>query len=188
VRYWFDTEFHEDGRTIDLISIGLVAEDGRQYYAVSKDFNRVLAFDHSWLAANVLLYLPWKSLPPGEPLRWASAEMDVETGLWKHREEIRNDLLRFCNPEQYGKPEFWAYYADYDWVALCQLFGKMIDLPKRWPMYCRDLKQWADMLDNSKLPEQNTCEHHALADAQWNRQAWEFLRDRQQTLMTRVVK
>ena len=33
------------------------------------------------------------------------------------------------------------YYADYDWVALCQLYGRMLDLPGRWPMFCRDLKQ-----------------------------------------------
>lgn len=37
MRYFFDTEFHEDGQTIDLISIGIVAEDGREFYAVSRD-------------------------------------------------------------------------------------------------------------------------------------------------------
>jgi hypothetical protein len=36
-RYAFDTEFIEDGRTIDLISIGIVCEDGREYYAVNSD-------------------------------------------------------------------------------------------------------------------------------------------------------
>ena len=35
VKYFFDTEFYEDGKTIDLISIGIVAEDGREFYAVS---------------------------------------------------------------------------------------------------------------------------------------------------------
>lgn len=29
MRFWFDTEFIENGHTIDLISIGIVAEDGR---------------------------------------------------------------------------------------------------------------------------------------------------------------
>jgi hypothetical protein len=29
MKYYYDTEFIEDGRTIDLISIGIVAEDGR---------------------------------------------------------------------------------------------------------------------------------------------------------------
>jgi hypothetical protein len=38
-------------------------------------------------------------------------------------------------------PEFYAYYADYDWVAFCWLFGKMMDLPNGFPMYCKDLIQ-----------------------------------------------
>ena len=35
MRYYLDTEFIEDGKTIDLISIGLVSEDGREYYAIN---------------------------------------------------------------------------------------------------------------------------------------------------------
>lgn len=31
MRYFYDTEFIEDGHTIELISIGVVAEDGREY-------------------------------------------------------------------------------------------------------------------------------------------------------------
>jgi hypothetical protein len=33
VKYWIDTEFIERPYTIDLISVGLVAEDGRELYA-----------------------------------------------------------------------------------------------------------------------------------------------------------
>lgn len=91
------------------------------------------------------------------------------------REQIASEIIEFCNPTKYGKPVFWGYYADYDWVVFCQLFGTMMDLPKGFPMYCCDIKQWCDMLGNPKLPEQGKGEHHALADARWNRQAWEFL-------------
>ena len=42
-----------------------------------------------------------------------------------------------------NKPVFYAYYADYDWVVFCWLFGRMIDLPKGFPMYCNDLQQIA---------------------------------------------
>ena len=42
------------------------------------------------------------------------------------------------------KPEFYAYYADYDWVVFCWLFGRMVDLPEGFPMYCIDLKQELD--------------------------------------------
>ena len=71
-------------------------------------------------------------------------------------------------------PEFWAYYGAYDWVCLCQLFGPMINLPKGWPMYARDLKQLVDMLGNPRLPKQLTAEHHAINDAMLVKEAWHW--------------
>lgn len=94
------------------------------------------------------------------------------------------------------KPEFYAYYADYDWVVFCQLFGKMMDLPKGFPMYCKDLKQILDEKDvylnkvadrdkhragqlryaktHPDYPKQEN-EHNALDDAKWNKKLHEFL-------------
>lgn len=60
-------------------------------------------------------------------------------------------------------------------LVFCWLFGAMSDLPKGFPMYCKDIKQWADDLGNPKLPEQSSSEHNALADARWNREAWNYL-------------
>ena len=148
MRFWFDTEFIEDGRTIDLMSIGIVAEDGRTYYAECQECDLSRAND--WVRANVIPHL---------------------TGEKKPRAVIAEEIVAFLGE----KPEIWAYYADYDWVALCQLYGTMMDLPKGWPMYCRDLKQWADMLGNPALPDQLSAEHNALNDAVWAKQAWEFL-------------
>jgi hypothetical protein len=187
MRYWFDTEFIEDGKTIDLISIGIVAEDGREYYAVLRDFNRVKFFQNPWLVEHVAPSLPIVKVDPKLPLSYANYDEVYTDPSWKRRDEVRTEVVAFCDPEQHGKPEVWAYYADYDWVALCQLFGRMLDLPQGWPMYCRDIKQEADRLQawirwfNSApdykllLPKQESGEHNALADARWNRQAWEFL-------------
>jgi hypothetical protein len=156
MKIWFDTEFIEDGKTIDLISIGLVREDGARFYAENEEC------DHSradpWVVENVLEHLEG-------------------TAAKRTRAEIAEGIRAFVGE----KPEFWAYYADYDWVVLCQLYGRMIDLPDGWPMYCRDLKQEADRLD-AKLPKQDTTEHHALADAEWTRAAWEYLQVRARIL------
>lgn len=175
MKYWFDTEFIEDGKTIDLISIGIVAQDGREFYAESTDANLFLASD--WVKENVLPHLWHRQRDNRSANGWTLAG---GKGGFMSRSRIASELRSFLDPGQYGKPEIWAYYADYDWVAFCQLFGRMIDLPKGFPMYCRDIKQWADMLGNPTLPEQQGTEHHALADAHWNRQAWEFLLDHQQ--------
>lgn len=104
---------------------------------------------------------------------------------------------------KYGTPEFYGYYSDYDWVVFCWLYGTMIMLPKGYPMYCKDLKQMFDekieKLSNKDFfshfhvevpmtfkeksdlvrvredyPKQDN-EHHALSDAKWNKQLYEFL-------------
>jgi hypothetical protein len=143
VRIYFDTEFIEDGRTIDLLSIGLVRADGATYYAEPAETDRTLA--SPWVQENVLPHL---------------------TGPVRPRAQIAADLIGFVGPD----PEFWAWYADYDWVALCQLHGTMMDLPDGWPMYCRDFKQVVDEQRIGGLPVATTDdgpEHHALADARW---------------------
>jgi hypothetical protein len=170
MRYWFDTEFIEDGRTIELISIGMVAEDGREFYAESSevDFSRA----NDWVKEHVLSHLWSRQADKREANMWSRD--GGQGGLMKRR-EIASAILDFCLPEKYGKPEFWAYYADYDWVVLCQLFGRMIDLPEGWPMYCRDLKQFADMLGKGIQQEDNEMSHHALHDAQWVQITWEIL-------------
>lgn len=151
MKYFIDTEFSEDGRTIDLISIGIVSEDGREYYAESIESDLLGAND--WVKENVI--------PKLGPV-----------SKWKYRDQIAQEILAFTQyPET---PEFWGYYADYDWVALCQLYGPMVELPEKWPKFCNDLKQLCDSLGNPRLPAADD-EHHALTDARWNREAWIYL-------------
>jgi hypothetical protein len=177
MKYFLDFEFIEDGKTIDPISVGIVAEDGREYYAVFREFDRVAFFKSPWLVKNVAPSLPLTKLDDRLPMSYANYDELYTNKNWKHRDEIRLDILEFVNPSEYGKPEFWGYYADYDWVTLCQLYGKMIDLPYGWPMYCNDLKQLAVSLGNPKFPKPEG-EHNALNDARWNMSVYQQLMDR----------
>lgn len=157
MKYFYDTEFIDDGKTIELISIGIVRDDGHYYYAELADVDLSKAND--WVKANVLPRLQGGIL------------------YLRSREDLRADLIKFVDLSDIssGRPEFWGYYSAYDHVALCQLFGAMVDLPTGWPQYTRDLKQWCDQLGNPRLPPKEKDEHHALSDARWNRKAWEFL-------------
>jgi hypothetical protein len=164
VKYFLDTEFYEDGKTIDLISLGLVAEDGREFYAVSTEARLDLV--STWVREHVLPSLPLYS-----------------DKVWMPRKAIMHELLRFVGywqgdgpKDQYKKPEFWAYYADYDWVALCQLFGTMMNLPDGWPMFCRDLKQLSVDVGSPRHPPNPADEHNALVDARWNRDLYAYLK------------
>lgn len=157
MKIFFDTEFIEDGKTIDLLSIGAIREDGAAFYAESEEADHSKASE--WVRLNVLPHLLG--------------------GVARHSRKAIADTFRvFCGPQ----PEFWAYYSDYDWVALCQLYGRMVDLPDSWPMFCRDVKQLCVDRGNPELPPREGTEHHALQDARWARDAWEFLSVRPEAL------
>jgi len=225
MKYFIDTEFIEGfskplfckkRHFIDLISIGIVAEDGREYYAVSTEFNTKDA--DQWVKDNVISKLPCRY--PGQH---DSPRLKAEAILWKTNKQIAEEIIDFTMPYavcsngescckfydphpddlkeiltghhelkmKVTAPEFYAYYADYDWVVFCSLFGRMIDLPKGWPMYCKDLKQILDekqdilnrfstnalnLKDSVFYPKQIN-EHSALGDAKWNYNLFKFLRD-----------
>jgi len=212
MKYFIDTEFLEGPQkekfpislfrkntppTIDLISIGVVCEDGREYYAISKDFNLDEAWNRYdlkpdidnggykkvyWIRENVLKPI-WKELMFKDVLQdgcEATSKNLIETGeldsqftksilkrllsqYGKTNKQISSEIIQFVmdpnnelwnswvgSGDEYFKviteqnfivPEFYAYFADYDWVVFCWLFGKMMDLPKGFPKYCNDLKQ-----------------------------------------------
>lgn len=146
MRYFYDTEFIEDGRTIDLISIGVVAEDGREYYAVSTEFDPERA--GSWVRTHVLPKLP----PPASQ-------------LWRPRLQIRSDLERFFRVDA-GEPiELWAWVGAYDHVALCQLWGPMTELPTAMPRFTRELRQLWEDRGSPRMPRRPADTHDALVDA-----------------------
>ncbi|WP_149362112.1 polyadenylate-specific 3'-exoribonuclease AS [Lolliginicoccus suaedae] len=161
MRYFYDCEFIEDGRTIDLVSIAVVAEDGREFYAVSAEFDAARA--GTWVRANVLPKLP----PPSSQ-------------LWRSRSQIREDLTAFLKPGD-GDVELWAWVGAYDHVALCQLWGPMTALPRGMPRFTREIKQHWETHGKPPLPAAMGEAHDALADARHNAQRFltiEALRDR----------
>jgi hypothetical protein len=175
-RIFIDTEFLEDGRTIDLISIGIVAENGDEYYAVIRD-DGILhrAVNRDWLRENVISSLPVRVWQPSMYATWTGAwdENHPDFAAVKPREQIADEVRQFIL--SFPDPQLWAWYSAYDHVALCQLFGAMIDLPDGIPMFTNDLKQECVRLGDPRVPEQETGQHNALADARHNRDIAAFL-------------
>lgn len=257
MKYFFDTEFHEYQKkplfskqidTIELISIGIVAEDGRTYYAISKDFDLKAAWNkyqiennHEipqslgdkkkyWLRDNILKPI-WQDLKDRylkdtenkydkyvysrlKASVFSMCSLGMLLSIYgKTNKEIASDIKFFTEilvEDKFGHVfhnipediEFYAYYADYDWIVLCWLFGRMIDLPKLFPKYCKDLKQSLDetvlkiypgetyyykadlpdsfetkleWLKNNKDYPKNKNEHNALSDALWNFELYKFI-------------
>jgi hypothetical protein len=254
MKYFLDTEFIEGfnkpvfGKRrhhIDLISIAIVAEDGRHYYAISNEYSYEDASE--WVREKVILPLYLETVHGdarnrldvtnfhkefGRPNSQIASEITafiypieqianhyyVSTG--DHPDIVGTDKLTISDksgrltfsifdkelePElEAFTPEIYAYYADYDWVLFCSLFGTMMDLPKNFPMYCRDLKQMLDevviklgnndffetfhidepvtfkkklemLKTNPNYPTQDN-EHSALDDARWNYKLFNFIK------------
>lgn len=221
MKYFIDTEFIEGfhkplfGKKrhfIDLISIGIVCEDGRQYYAISNEYKFKDA--DKWVQENVITPMYIDQIHGDQRNRWS--EKNFHLWLGKSNAEIAEEIIEFIygpsdnlfgltalqEAQKYEindkskNPEFYGYYADYDWVLFCSLFGRMIDLPKGFPMYCRDLKQMIDeayVYQENKYPGEGRLEswlrivknhpeypiqkdeHNALSDALWNKELYDFI-------------
>jgi hypothetical protein len=172
-RYFYDTEFIEDGRTIGLVSIGISAEGGREYYAVcaDADWQRVAA--SAWLCDNVVPHLPLLGpvLRPEEGIREGYRfRIDTHDPVVKPRHVIAREVRDFLLAD--GPPDLWAYYGAYDHVVLSWLWGPMIRRPEGIPMFTHDVMQYAASLGYPDLPRQAGAEHNALADARHTRAMW----------------
>ena len=180
MRFFYDCEFIEDGRTIDLVSIGVVAEDGREFYAISTEFDPARA--NEWVRHNVLDQLPGPASPS-----------------WRSRAAIRDGLLQFLTgpgptgpvrtgsgptgtvltgPSPTGngpRVELWAWMAAYDHVCLAQIWGDMRALPRPIPRFTHDLRQRWEDAGAPPLPPVPADQHDALADARHNLARWQAI-------------
>lgn len=151
MKYYIDTEFIDAAGIIDLISIAVICEDGREFYAENVDCD--LSRANEWLHANVIPQLS------SQPVL--------------HRDQIRSRLNLFISED----PELYGWCCAYDYVILCQLFGTMMNIPTGWPHYMRDLQQELDKfgLSDEDLPRNVGTNHHALYDARYIRYLWDIL-------------
>lgn len=145
MKYFYDTEFYDDGHTVDLISIGIIAEDGREYYAVNNDADWDRIYDHRWLMENVVEQLP-------------------DEYHWKPGTQIRDEVYAFLTAGN-TPPDLWAWFAAYDHLCLSQLWGRMIDVPAPIPQFTNDVRSLSAWTGITRLPMQEQGAHDALQDA-----------------------
>jgi len=93
-RYFIDTEFRECPHTIDLISIGIKAEDGRELYEISKDFN----IKKAWNAYDIK-----EVYPTLEGIRTGETEKEY----W-----LRENVLRPIFNELYMQDADWEMTSE----------------------------------------------------------------------------
>lgn len=205
----------------------MVTDYNKSFYQVSKDFNLKEAWNRYdtlvsgervyWIRNNVLYPIFQDFLKREESTDLASFgyHNDFTYRNFKYflnkygytEKQLKNNVLNFvyneaadlgANKLKSNKPKFYGYFCDYDWVVFCWLFGRMIDLPSNFPMYCVDVEQILNeklerksgSRDNiemfkenmklfpeyPKLPE-GFIEHHALSDAFFVRGLFHFIKN-----------
>jgi hypothetical protein len=193
VRIFYDCEFLETGRTLDLISIGMVTGDGQDtLYAVNDELlktepapdslhHRVLR--HPWLMSNVVPHLPIKEAANGSGPMFAQWRPGGRAGSFTLDPESEHILpLRLIRPKvrefitRWAEVELWAWYGAFDHVVLAWLFGPMINLPDGVPMWTNDIRTLAMLAGpgaRDTAPKQESQAHHALNDAHHDRDLYE---------------
>lgn len=155
MKYFLDCEFQESSFKMELISLALVSEDGRELYLENSEIN--ISELSPWLQENVVPFL-----------RRPNTTVISLT-------EFAPRIQAFIGTD--AKPEFVGSYCDYDWVCFCWCFGRMVDLPEGWPKLCWDVRQDMLTLGLDKAPFPNIEEHNCLADARRIRLIYNWIQD-----------
>lgn len=131
---YFDTEFTGLHKDTTLISIGIVSEDGRSFYAELTDYDKSQVDE--WLEENVIsnLYLDKSFGPEGfeaqnlvtnpEETEVLSYDFIIKDSM----EMVSTELKRWV--AQFDDIKIWSDCLAYDWVLFNHLFGHAFNLPE----------------------------------------------------------
>jgi hypothetical protein len=176
MKVFYDSEFEERNGFVDVISMGFVREDGRELYFVLDSFDTLSVARNNWLMENVMPSIGHREITShvtglGTPVK--DLYINDPSKLSKYL--ARQSILGFVSDI---RPEFWAWYGAYDHVALCSLFGRMVDLPSTFPMMTMDLKQLHKQAGRPDMPKQASGHHNALDDARHNVVRYHYLMEK----------
>jgi hypothetical protein len=175
MKVFFDTEFTGLHQRTTLISIGLVSEDGRSFYAEFNDYDRAQVDD--WLKDNVLAHLQVEQIGRLRHVQYLS----LVRIYGESTTTIAADLIDWL--AQFDRVEMISDCLAYDWVLFCELFGGAFGVPKNVYYIPFDLS--TALLLHGEDPDVNRegfagmtdggPKHNALWDARVIKACWEKL-------------
>lgn len=151
-----DTEFSDRGPEfpVELISIALVSQDNRELYLVSPDNEFSSSNCNEFVKKNVL---PKITKEPRTSRKDMSQQIQEFVGI-------------------NTKAMFVGYFGVTDFLLLRHLFWPN-GFPKLWKKWYTELVQMREPIGYVRLPKkpQVADRHNALVDAQWTKNAFDFL-------------
>lgn len=130
MKLFFDTEFTGLHQNTTLISIGIVALDGRYFYAEFNDYNKAQVND--WIQENVVENLIYNEK---ETRLITSYDIDVNGYYVPFYVSMKNDTNTIVYRLKEWLHQFddeihmWSDCLSYDWVLFNQLFGGAQNIP-----------------------------------------------------------
>lgn len=137
MKLFFDTEFTGLHKRTTLISIGIVSECGKTFYAEFVDYEKN-QLDY-WLITNVISNLKYPLPKKDEDFYYVairkkkeltpiSLYKDYSVELQGDKAKIKEELTRWLS--QFEQVEMWSDCLSYDWVLFCDIFGHALDIPE----------------------------------------------------------
>ena len=122
-KVFFDTEFTGLHQNTTLISIGLISECGKTFYAEFTDYDKFQC--NSWILENVIKNLAFNNLPRDNNI------ISSDLSNYKVKADSNSIKERLTNwLKQFEAVEMVSDYLAYDWVLFCQLFGGAFYIPE----------------------------------------------------------
>lgn len=137
---YFDTEFTGLHKDTSLISIGLISDDGKSFYAECNDYDRNQV--DKWIQKNVIENLYYKdqlSLSGGRYRQMIEADTVANEVYLCSKSQLKEYLTRYFN--NWKNVQLVSDVCHYDMSLLIDIFGSAFDLPKRVNPSCHDINQ-----------------------------------------------
>lgn len=125
MKVFLDTEFTGLHKETTLVSIGLVAEDGRTFYAELNDYDESQVDE--WIQKQVIDNLVFKNYKEMFPKGFVSGIKDY---MMKGNTEQVAGRLQLWLEQFKEQVTIWSDCLAYDWVLFNNLFGTAFDIPK----------------------------------------------------------
>ena len=170
-KVFFDTEFTGLHQKTTLISIGLISDCGKTFYAELTDYDKSQVDD--WINNNVI-----------SNLTMTEDDNAAFLGSWRlvaDSKTVKEALTKWF--EQFEQVEIWSDCLSYDWVLFNQIFGHAFNIPNNIYYIPFDIctlfkakgidpdisrEEFSDMKENSQ-------KHNALWDARVIKRCYELL-------------
>lgn len=137
-KLFLDTEFTGLHQKTSLISLGIVSECGKIFYAEFTNFDISQVVNDDWLKEFVFKQLRFIKLDKKSTyLDFNKDEIDVTTETYDNEnvwlchgntKGIKKELEKFLS--KFEQVEIWSDTLAYDWVLFCNIFGHAFNIPK----------------------------------------------------------